>query len=159
MVMSKVVWGWSSWWGFRRPWAPRRTSSRREMCRSCHIYSYTLQYLVSAVYLHKHLKMIQTASHKILTPRQGKKSYGIQATSTGTSSTCKRCLFSTKTRGYERNADVMRWTCQDPRSRPTKSDYKLIFPIFQREPNSESIQPNNVPDVVSYPGFTYDLKV
>ena len=39
MVMSKVVWGWSSWWGFRRPWAPRRTSSRREMCRSCRIYS------------------------------------------------------------------------------------------------------------------------
>ena len=42
------------------------------MCRSCHIYSSTLQYLVSeaAVYLHTHLKMIQTASHKILTPRE-----------------------------------------------------------------------------------------
>ena len=72
MVMSKVVRGRCSWRGFRRLWRPRSHRSRREMCRSCHIYSSTLQYLVSeaAVYLHTHLKMIQTASHKILTPRE-----------------------------------------------------------------------------------------
>ena len=54
------------------------------------LYS-TLQYLVSeaTVYLHTHLKMSQTASHQILTPREE--------------------IIQTKTRGgYERNAYVMR---------------------------------------------------
>ena len=38
---------------------------------------------------------------------------------------------------------------------PTNSDYNLYF-LSQREPNSESIRPDNVPDVVSDPGFTID---
>ena len=41
---------------------------------------------------------------------------------------------------------------------PTNSDYNLYF-LSQREPNSESIRPDNVPDVVSDPGFTIDLEV